>query len=102
MGVATSAGASTASSTVIRWRVDHTLEQLRRRRPAMECLAVDLEEEPLGGPQPRVGDVSPPGPHGVLERDGRVRNELLDRVPLPTLDLLHDGHPQTVLGAEVV
>src|SRR5436305_745346 len=68
----------------------------------MQRLAVDLEEESLVGPQARVRDMAPPGPHGVLERDRRIRNELPHRVPLPPLDLLHDGDPQAVLGAEVV
>ena len=83
-------------------RLDDAVEELARGRPTVERLAVDLEEEPLEGPERRVGDVSPPRPRRVLERQRRIEHHVADGRELPALDLADDGHPQSVLRAEVM
>ncbi len=83
-------------------RLDDAVEELVRGRATVERLAVDLEEEPLEGPERRVGDVAPPGPRRVLERQRRIGHEVADRRQLPAFDLVDDGHPQPVLRAEVM
>ena len=71
-------------------------------RPALERLAVDLEEQALVGPQRRVRDVLPPGAHRVGGRLAGIGQEVGEQVALALLDGAHDLHPQLLLGAEVV
>src|SRR5207248_1312144 len=69
---------------------------------ALERLPVDLEEQPLVGPECGVGEPAPERAAQVLERGVRRQLQVPQGIPLLLLDRPDDLHEQALLGAEVV
>jgi hypothetical protein len=76
------------------------VEQRGRPRPALQRLAVDLEEQSLLCGQFRAPQVLPETERGVLGH--RLRVEGVQRRPLPFLDLTDDRDEQRIARAEMV
>ena len=61
-------------------------EHLDGVRAALERLPVELEEQPLVGPQLGVGDVLPPGSHRLIDRLTGVGEDVAQQLALALLD----------------
>jgi hypothetical protein len=82
--------------------VDDAIEEALGAGPPLERLAVHLEEQAHVVDEAGIGDLSPVREAGFGRRHGDVRVERGHDLALALLDLVHDGHQQAVLGAEVV
>ena len=82
--------------------VHHVVEEALGAGAAVQRLGVQLEEQPLVGPQRRVGQATPHGAHGVGAVEGGVLQEVGEEGALGLLHMLHDGDEEALAGAEVV
>jgi uncharacterized protein (DUF2336 family) len=82
--------------------VHHPVQQRHGVRPALQRLAVQLEEQPLRRPQRGVGQLRPEPARLLGGVRGGLDEECGQQVALVLLDGPGDRHEQALAGAEVV